>query len=262
MKFSKTGGKKKWQKNLSREQRVLKAAEAEEAVKTSLHVGTVESHQLCLDISKQAGGVCFLGFSRGKDSIAAWLYLQNFFSRIIPFHCTSVPALIFVNQSLQYYENYFKTEILNFIDTACVSAIKAMVYQPREDEEAIDNLSWYQYDKHDIVDYLKKEIARLLALKGQGGLPQNLTCSQLTIDLSFGAWGEQVKCLQQILKNQGQHIYPEGLITGNFGRLTRQAVIRFQEKYKSEILTPFGLTGGNGFVGPKTREKVNYLLTR
>lgn len=57
-----------------------------------------------------------------------------------------------------------------------------------------------------------------------------------------------------------QGVYPEGLITGFFGNLTRQAVVRFQEKYASEILVPSGLSGGTGFVGPATRKKMNELL--
>jgi len=37
------------------------------------------------------------------------------------------------------------------------------------------------------------------------------------------------------------------------------AVIAFQEKYASEILAPYGLTSGNGYVGVSTRAKLNQL---
>lgn len=70
----------------------------------------------------------------------------------------------------------------------------------------------------------------------------------------------EVRCLQEFLKNQGSEIYPEGQITGNFLSLTQAAVIRFQEKYASEILTPLGLPKGTGFVGNLTRIKINQLL--
>jgi len=38
------------------------------------------------------------------------------------------------------------------------------------------------------------------------------------------------------------------------------AVIRFQEKYPSEILASWGLTKGTGLVGKTTRAKLNQLL--
>jgi hypothetical protein len=69
-----------------------------------------------------------------------------------------------------------------------------------------------------------------------------------------------IKELQTFLKNQGKNIYPEGLVTGYFGPLTKRAVIRFQEKYFDEILAPLGNKKGTGFVGEYTRIKINKIL--
>ncbi len=70
----------------------------------------------------------------------------------------------------------------------------------------------------------------------------------------------EVRCLQEFLKTQGPEIYPESLITGNFLSLTQQAVIRFQEKYATEILSPLGLNNGTGYVGAATRNEIDELL--
>lgn len=70
----------------------------------------------------------------------------------------------------------------------------------------------------------------------------------------------EVRCLQEFLKSQGSEIYPERLVTGNFLSITQAAIIRFQEKYASEILLPLGLQKGTGYVGQMTRVKINQIL--
>ena len=50
-------------------------------------------------------------------------------------------------------------------------------------------------------------------------------------------------------------------INGNFGSCTFSAARAFQEKYKDDILTPFGLEHGTGFVGAKTLDKLNELYS-
>jgi len=113
------------------------------------------------------------------------------------------------------------------------------------------------------IEQLKKQITEVQAkidaiLVSRG---QKSTCSKFERDLFFGMMNSQeVRCLQEFLKSQGQEIYPEGLVTGNFLDLTQAAVSRFQEKYNSEILTPLGLQKGTGYVGPATRNKINQLL--
>jgi len=74
---------------------------------------------------------------------------------------------------------------------------------------------------------------------------------QIIKQLSIGMTGEEVKQLQEILATDPD-VYPEGLITGYFGRLTEKAVKKFQKKVCLEEV---------GLVGPKTLWKINELLT-
>jgi N-acetylmuramoyl-L-alanine amidase len=70
--------------------------------------------------------------------------------------------------------------------------------------------------------------------------------------------------LQAALLKEGLYP-PEGKnlsvcpINGNFLDCTFQAVIAFQEKYRSKILDPFGFTRGTGFVGARTLDALNKL---
>ena len=50
-----------------------------------------------------------------------------------------------------------------------------------------------------------------------------------------------------------------GAETTYFGPLTRAAVIRFQEKYKNEVLLPASVAQGTGYVGTFTLKKLNEL---
>jgi len=107
------------------------------------------------------------------------------------------------------------------------------------------------------IDYLKKEIQRLKNLLAR----KKMICQKFEQNLYYGLLNnQQVRCLQQFLKNQGPEIYPEGLVTGNYLDLTLAAVKRYQEKYAEQILKPLGLKEGTGYFGPKTRAKVNQQL--
>ena len=78
-------------------------------------------------------------------------------------------------------------------------------------------------------------------------------------DLRYGSRGREVNNLQKCLSSIGGGIYPKGQITGYYGKNTKDAVIRFQEKYAKEILSPYGLKKGTGEVRGKTREKLNEI---
>jgi hypothetical protein len=101
-----------------------------------------------------------------------------------------------------------------------------------------------------LITELQKQ---LLAMTGQGA-----GAAKITANLWYGHRGSQVKLLQ-IWLAKDKAIYPEGIASGFFGQATKRAVIRFQERYSSEVLRPAGLTKGTGMVGSLTRDKLNAL---
>ena len=111
----------------------------------------------------------------------------------------------------------------------------------------------------ELQEQVRQLQARLAALQGQGG-SSIVSCARFDINLFFGMSNEQVRCLQEFLTTQGSSIYPERLVTSNFLSLTQQAVVRFQEKYASEVLVPLGLERGTGYVGNMTRNKINQMI--
>lgn len=112
------------------------------------------------------------------------------------------------------------------------------------------------------IEFLKEEIIKIQALLAKKNL-NSFSCQSFETNLYFGMKdNNKVRCLQEFLKSEGSEIYPENLVTGNFLSLTQAAVIRFQEKYASEILNPLGLESGTGFVGQKTRVKINEILSQ
>ncbi|MBI2577215.1 MAG: peptidoglycan-binding protein [Candidatus Wildermuthbacteria bacterium] len=110
---------------------------------------------------------------------------------------------------------------------------------------------------------LQAKVAELQRILDAAQNPNPISCVNFSRNLEYGLRNNQeVRCLQEFLKNQGADIYPEGLVTGYFGPLTKAAVIRFQEKYKAEILAPIGYTFGTGYVGQMTRQKINQILDK
>jgi len=85
--------------------------------------------------------------------------------------------------------------------------------------------------------------------------------SEITEELDMKSRGVEVEILQTWLAKD-INIYPDRLVTGYFGSLSKEAVIRFQQKYSDEILKPWGLLEGTGIVDQATREKLNSVYQR
>ena len=69
-------------------------------------------------------------------------------------------------------------------------------------------------------------------------------------DLRLGMRGEVVKDLQEFLVYEGS--YAEAKVSGYFGTLTKNAVMKFQKKYAIDPVS--------GYVGYKTRHRMQQLV--
>ncbi|KXB08040.1 hypothetical protein AKJ56_01975, partial [candidate division MSBL1 archaeon SCGC-AAA382N08] len=93
-------------------------------------------------------------------------------------------------------------------------------------------------------------------------------CEGVTFDraLDVGMSGDDVLCLQTMLNQDLSEPIADsgpgspGNETSYFGSITKGGVVTFQENYSEDVLAPWDLTQGTGYVGKTTREKLNSLL--
>jgi peptidoglycan hydrolase-like protein with peptidoglycan-binding domain len=90
----------------------------------------------------------------------------------------------------------------------------------------------------------------LTILVSTGLIAQAYAYNPISSQLDFGSRGYDVTNLQTFFADNSS-IYPEGLITGYFGGLTKASVLKFQAQY--------GLDQA-GRVGPVTLAKINSII--
>lgn len=119
---------------------------------------TEESDALCREIAKKSRGVCFCGFSGGKDSLCALISLHRYFHRIIAFHCTSWPGMRYVGEYLDKVEYMMDgLHILRLIGEDFPMALDRMMYQPMDTCMEVEEKGFVceDYSKLDILEYLR-----------------------------------------------------------------------------------------------------------
>lgn len=149
----------------------------------------------------------------------------------------------------------FKKSLIKYITTLIISfIIFGVLFKEVKADNEIKNFE-VQLEQIEelkvILNSLEKEIKN------------NSSCYSLFYrDLKLFNKGEDVLSLQKILNSVEGQIVAEkgegsqGQETIFFGTLTEKAVISFQEKFASDILSPVGLNKGTGYVGVLTRAKL------
>lgn len=102
------------------------------------------------------------------------------------------------------------------------------------------------------IKLLQEQISSLQGQQREVRQEIRSTVQEFRSQLREGISNEEVRLLQELLSTDDD-IYPEGLVTGHFGPLTKKALIRFQTKHGIE---------SRGEVGPQTRRLLNAFLNK
>jgi peptidoglycan hydrolase-like protein with peptidoglycan-binding domain len=168
------------------------------------------------------------------------------------------PHLFKRDYLLREYPNLFTQEELNFISSVLgeykieqIIPLLSQISQKQEQKQQTVQISKYQHLKEKLKQHpLKNEL-------------KNFRFKKV---LKEGMRNKDVKYLQIILnldndtklRDKGPGSFTKE--TEYFGPLTKQAVIKFQEKYKEDILKPINKDKGTGIVGIMTIMKLNEIL--
>ncbi len=129
-----TGGNKRKRKNPETDRRQFNTD------------GTLKSGDSLIELARQfTGDTILLSFSRGKDSVATWLYLRDKFN-VIPYYLYLIPGLSWEMDSLAYYEDYFKTKILRIPHPTFYDMLANYAYQTPERVPILTAMNLPSYD--------------------------------------------------------------------------------------------------------------------
>ena len=129
--------------------------------------GVTPSQQIREELAA-SGRPVLLAFSRGKDSIAAWLAMREAGINVVPYHMHRLPdpdqpakglrGLAFIEENLSYFEDWFGTRILRVIHPAWYRQISNFVFQPPGRIAPIDALQLPVPTYEELVAIVREEL--------------------------------------------------------------------------------------------------------
>lgn len=119
--------------------------------------GITPSEQIRTRLAEE-GNPVLLGFSRGKDSLAAWLAMREAGIEVIPYHLYLVPGLKFVDDSLKFYEDFFQTPIINLPHPSLYRWLNAFLFQPPERLAIIEAAQFPEPTYEEIAGMLREDL--------------------------------------------------------------------------------------------------------
>jgi hypothetical protein len=106
---------------------------------------------------KRINKTVLLGFSCGKDSIAAWIALRAAGFHVIPYYLYIVPDLEFIEDSLEYFGNFFGERVLRLPHPSLFRMMRNLVFQAPEHCSIMEACQWPEPSYEDLTDLLRED---------------------------------------------------------------------------------------------------------
>ncbi|MDX8056688.1 hypothetical protein SK571_45600 [Lentzea sp. BCCO 10_0798] len=119
--------------------------------------GIASSEQIRTELAAD-GNPVLLGFSRGKDSLAAWLAMREAGITVVPYHLYLVPGLRFIEDSRKFYEDFFQTEILDLPHPTLYRWLNSLLFQPPERAAVIEAAQLPEATYEEMADMLREDL--------------------------------------------------------------------------------------------------------
>lgn len=129
-------------------------------MKVKVPPGAPETGTELIERMKEAGVTrVLLAFSCGKDSIAAWLAIRDHFE-VVPFVQMKLYDLGMVEESINYYEQWFGTKILRCLHPSEYRMLEVCLFQTPERRRVLHRAFDYvhEYDYEQMRDWMLEDM--------------------------------------------------------------------------------------------------------